>query len=408
MRIRSITCFIDPNRDEIKTNIHRLASVSAELEDRCRDAGMEVQSRRLATPSFTTFPCPKDGLIGYIKELETLAKSAGFGYMSFGPALPSSPESYALVPGILRETTDVFLGAVIADEKQVHPCAVGAAAQIIHETSTITPDGFTNLRFAALANVRPGAPFLPAAHHHTGAGPAYALAIECAGEVLKAFEGQTSITEARHRMLSSLEDVAMRIEEVVHKIPGMKEIEFLGFDFSPAPFPEDSSSLGGAIEAVGNLHLGSFGSLSAAAVIADALDRGNWRRTGFNGLMLPVLEDSVLAKRAASGELALKDLLLYSAVCGTGLDTVPLPGDSSVEDLTSLLMDVASLSVRLGKPLTARLMPLPGKAAGDETHFSFDYFANSRVMSLDSQSIDSPLLGDEPVTLAPKHTYRHT
>jgi uncharacterized protein (UPF0210 family) len=399
---------VDPNRDEINANIQRLSEFSARLEDRCREDGMEVQSRRLATPSFTTFLCPKEGLIGYIRELEALAKSAGFGYMSFGPALPPSPESYISVPEILRNTTDVFLGAVIADEKQVHPRAVEATAQIIREASTITPDGFTNLRFAALANVRPGAPFLPAAHHQTGAGPAFALAIECAAEVLQAFEGQTSLAEARHIMLSSLENIAMRIEKVINKVTDLTEMEFLGFDFSPAPFPEDSSSLAGAIEAAGHLHLGSFGSLSAAAVIADALDRGNWRRTGFNGLMLPVLEDSILAKRAASGELAVKDLLLYSAVCGTGLDTVPLPGDCSVEELTSLLMDVASLSVRLGKPLTARLMPLPGMAAGDETHFSFDYFANSRVMSLDSQSIGLPLLGDESISLAPKHTYHHS
>ena len=60
--------------------------------------------------------------------------------------------------------------------------------------------------------------------------------------------------------------------------------------------------------------------------------------------MLPVLEDYTLAQRAAQGVLSVKDLLLYSAVCGTGLDTVPLPGDSSQEQLSALLLDVAALS----------------------------------------------------------------
>ena len=80
--------------------------------------------------------------------------------------------------------------------------------------------------------------------------------------------------------------------------------------------------------------------------------------------MLPVMEDVVLAQRWAEGRLGLEQLLVYSAVCGTGLDTVPLPGDTSVEDLAKLICDVASLAVRLRKPLSARLLPVPGKRAG--------------------------------------------
>ena len=89
--------------------------------------------------------------------------------------------------------------------------------------------------------------------------------------------------------------------------------------------------------------------------------------SSFSGLMLPVLEDSVLAERAAEGTLTIKDLLLYSAVCGTGLDTVPLAGDINANQISSILMDLAALSLRLDKPLTARLMPIPGKKAGDLT-----------------------------------------
>ena len=65
---------------------------------------------------------------------------------------------------------------------------------------------------------------------------------------------------------------------------------------------------------------------AAAAVLTDAIDRARFRRAGFSGLMLPVMEDATLAKRAADGSLTVKDLLMYSAVCGTGLDTIPLAG----------------------------------------------------------------------------------
>jgi len=111
------------------------------------------------------------------------------------------------------------------------------------------------------------------------------------------------------------------------------------------------------------------------------------------------LEDSVLAKRAAEGTLTIKDSLLYSAVCGTGLDTIPLPGDTTSEHLVPLLLDLSALALRLNKPLTARLMPIPGKKAGDDTNFDFAFFAQSKVMNLESEPLNSPLKGNEVLKL---------
>jgi uncharacterized protein (UPF0210 family) len=115
--------------------------------------------------------------------------------------------------------------------------------------------------------------------------------------------------------------------------------------------------------------------------------------------MQPVLEDSVLARRAAEGTLTIKDALLYSAVCGTGLDTIPLPGDTTSEQLVPLLLDLSALALRLDKPLTARLMPIPGKKAGDETNFDFAFFAQSKVMALDSEALNSPFNQKEVLQL---------
>ncbi len=65
------------------------------------------------------------------------------------------------------------------------------------------------------------------------------------------------------------------------------------------------------------------------------------------------------------------------AVCGTGLDTIPLPGDTSAEAIAHLLLDVATLAWRLNKPLSARLFPVPGKRAGESTAFSSPYLTNT-------------------------------
>jgi uncharacterized protein (UPF0210 family) len=64
---------------------------------------------------------------------------------------------------------------------------------------------------------------------------------------------------------------------------------------------------------------------------------------------------------------------LYSAVCGTGLDTIPIAGDIPVERVAKLLEEVALLARRWNKPLTARLFPVPGKKAGDEVRWNIEH-----------------------------------
>ena len=63
--------------------------------------------------------------------------------------------------------------------------------------------------------------------------------------------------------------------------------------------------------------------------------------------MLPILEDSILAARIDDCSLSLKDLLLFSTVCGTGLDTIPLPGNATVDQIYAILLDICAISQRL-------------------------------------------------------------
>jgi uncharacterized protein (UPF0210 family) len=148
--------------------------------------------------------------------------------------------------------------------------------------------------------------------------------------------------------------------------------------------------------------LGQNGSLAAVAILAEALDHARDPRVGFSGFMLPLLEYTVLAQRGKEEMLTLNDLLLYSTVCGTGLDTIPLPGEVSEEQIFAILLDLAALTQRLGKPLTARLMPIPGKSSGDMTDFDFEFFANSKVLNLKAQPLTGLLTGDEPYKLKSK------
>ena len=127
---------------------------------------------------------------------------------------------------------------------------------------------------------------------------------------------------------------------------------------------------------------GGNSTLFATAFTTRVLREAAYHKCGFNGLMFPVLEDRTMAQRSEEGLYSLDSLLLYSAVCGTGLDTVPLPGDVGTDELAAILLDVAALAVVADKPLTARLMPIPGKKAGEVTDFDFPYFANGRILDI--------------------------
>ncbi len=122
--------------------------------------------------------------------------------------------------------------------------------------------------------------------------------------------------------------------------------------------------------------------MAAAAAITAALRGLPFKQAGYSGLMLPILEDSTLAVRWGEGRISLDALLAYSAVCGTGLDTIPLPGDVTAEQLERVLADVASLAVKWHKPLSARLLPVKGKRAGERTEFDDPFLVNTTLQPL--------------------------
>lgn len=401
MKLRSITYFFDPSFPVNANNLRLAGEFLRIARQAFQDAGYEVQTARLATIPFPQLVAGQKNLklSQFAHDLEDLASAEGYFYISLGPALPDQQKSYSAIPDALAATQNAFFsGSMTTSDGRVSLPAVRLCAQIIQQASSISADGFGNVRFAALANVPAGSPFFPAAYHK-GGEPAFALATESADLAVKAFNQASRLEEARASLVSSIEIHARALSTVGSQVEKLSKVKFDGIDFSLAPYPSQDVSLGTALERLGVPKLGEHGSLAAAAILADTLDQAQFFRTGFSGLLFPILEDATLARRAGEGSLGLKDLLLYSCVCGTGLDCVPLPGDTSAESISAVLLDLTSLSLRLGKPLTARLMPIPGKKAGDTTGFDWAYFANSRVLPISASPLRGFLAGNESFVL---------
>jgi hypothetical protein len=398
MRIRSITCFVHP-RWPVSELVFQKAGLFARMARQSfENAGYAVQTVRMATPPFAEFIAEQD-YAQASTHIDVIAHSEGFEYVSLGPALTGAPQSYAVIPELLSRSGNLFFsGHLTTPNAEVSLPSVRACAQVIHQAATLEANGFANLRFAALANVPPWAPFFPAAYHQ-GKSPAFALALEAADLAVSAFTEAQSLQDARQKLVDRIEAHARDLQTIAQRLADAYGVEFKGLDFTLAPFPQPDKSIGAALELLGLPALGLSGSLAASAFLTETLDQAVFKRSGFNGLMLPLLEDATLAARSAQGVLGVNDLLLYSAVCGTGLDTIPLPGETSVEQLSALLLDLAALALRLNKPLTARLMPIPGKAAGDDTDFNFEYFANSKVLALPAEPLTGLLAGDENIAI---------
>jgi uncharacterized protein (UPF0210 family) len=401
MRIRSITTFVHPRWPVNRLALQKVGVFAQHAQAAFTKAGYDVQTLRLATPPFPSFLSPQD-YVGSVTGMEVLAHSEGFEYISLGPASPGEDAAFKAIPDMLANSGILFLsGSMTAPDEKISLPAVHACAQVIHQSASLEKNGFANLRFAALANVPPWAPFFPAAYHQ-GKAPAFGLALEAADLAVTAFKTADSLADARAKLIAGMESHAKVLEKQANILASTYGFEFKGIDFTLAPFPNQETSIGHALELLGLPAVGLSGSLAAAAFLTDTLDRASFTRTGFNGLMLPLLEDSTLAQRGAEGVLSVTDLLLYSTVCGTGLDTLPLPGDTSVEQLEAILLDVAALALRLNKPLTARLMPIPGKKAGDPTGFDFEYFANSKVLGVPAKPLSGLLAGDEAFSVLPR------
>jgi uncharacterized protein len=396
MKIRTITFFVDPAKQDFPIQLRKCSNLRDELIEILSQQQIEVQTTRVSTPSFFNYLDLNNSkkAVTFVQKLEEQAESAGFTYLSLGPADFKNPDSYAQIVDFISATRNCFFSAPMTHGQKISLHAIQACADVITKASTITPDGFANLRFAATANVQPYGPFFPSSFAGENT-PAFSIAVESADLALQAIDKSQSLQEAQNRIVISLEETAKKISKCVKPVADMHQMDFKGFDFSFAPYPDDTCSIGAVFEHLGCSATGNIGTLGAAAIIASTMTQAKYKKVGLNGLMMPVLEDSVLARRAAEGVLTVKDLLLFSAVCGTGLDTVPLPGETSREQISALLLDVAALAVRLGKPLTARLMPVPNRKAGDPTDFDFSFFAPSRIMELPTERLSNHLNGND-------------
>lgn len=392
MRIRSITVFTGRSVETLPDDLLRAGALASEAKAALIAVGYEVQTVRVALPPADMWlpPFPMSSLPEVAQRLEKSMLSAGMDYLSLG-TLPV--DALPFLPALIARTQSVFASFSIASEREIFMGTLARVSRAILEVAAVVPDGFGNLRFCAVAGGRSGTPFFPAACARHAGDFSFALALECADLAATACQSASSTTAAMETLTREIERHSHLMHKPLAPLSDTRGAEFLGFDWSLAPHPDKERSIGAALEALSGTAVGGWGTLTAVAALTRAIRNAAVRHVGFSGVFLPVLEDAVLAARAVEGTFDLPRLLLYSAVCGSGLDTIPLPGDVRPEAISALLADVATLAVVLQKPLTVRLMPVPGLTSGRPTAFHFPFLVNTHALSLPGSA--AKLLRDE-------------
>ena len=382
-KIRTITAFINLDPAQYQQQVAETLQMLRRAKTIFESRGYEVQTIRIATQPFPAYTkgMSTQQAIAFFTAYDALADKEKFA-AGIGPAMLNANDSETqadLLANILAATKHIRGSIVVAGEDGVRWKGVGAAARAMKKLENETEHSQGNFNLGAIAMVPPLSPFFTAAYHD-GFGHQFAIGLESANVVEAAFKDAPDLETAKHRLTDMLGAQATEIERHAERVDMETGWTYMGIDLSPAPLKE--ISIGAAMEELIAQPFGSSGTLTAAATITSAIKAVQVKQTGYSGLMLPILEDSRLAQRWSEGHVSLEGLLSYSAVCGTGLDTIPLPGDITVEQLDMIIGDMATLAFKWRKPLSARLLPVKGKGPGDTTEFDDPFLVNAVIQPL--------------------------
>jgi uncharacterized protein len=378
-KVRAVTAFIHIDAARYEAQYADTMKFLTAAADAYKAAGFDVEGVRIATQPFPEYTkgIKPDEALALLQKIDALSGKLGFR-PSIGTAMLHDDDDAAPLDLLARalSTTGLNASLVIADETGIHWRAVRETAKLIRRLGVESPHGRGNLNFAAIAMMKPYGPFYPGAWH-SGAGKTFAVGLESANVVTDVFAANHDPREAEKALAAALGKYAKEAEAVATRVAAKSGWTYAGIDPTPAPLGD--VSIGQAIENLIGGPFGSSGTMTAAAIITRAVKSVPVKQTGYSGLMVPVLEDNVLARRWAEGTYNIDSLLAYSAVCAGGLDTVPLRGDTTEDQIAKILGDVASLAYKWQKPLAARLLPVPGGKVGDRTDFGDPRMTNTVI-----------------------------
>ena len=417
--------------DRIRAKVGRYA---VRLLDACRAVSDEyavpVVNKRLAVTPIAHVGAgfDRDGFILLGRALDEAAAEVGVDFVGGFSANVEGGLSggdlalIAAIPETLA-TTDRVCGSVnVASTRYgINMDAVRLIGQTVYDLGWRSADrgGFAAAKFVVFANQPADNPFMAGAIHGVGQPEAVInVGVSGPGVVARALErlieGHQPGELGLHDLADEIKRTAFRVtrsgELIGKRVAQLMDVPFGIVDLSLAPTPQPGDSVGEILKLLGVDEIGAPGSTAILALLNDAVKKGGAFASqsvgGLSGAFIPVSEDAELAAAARAGSLTIEKLEAMTSVCSVGLDMIPIPGSTDPATIAALIADEMAIGMINGKTTAVRLIPVPGREAGELVSFG-GLFGECVVMPVRGAGQSGRFIGFGGKIPAPIHSLRN-
>jgi uncharacterized protein (UPF0210 family) len=371
-------------RDKLLRIAGPLVTVGREIEV---EYGIPIINKRLAVSPVSLVAASSDDTdyTPYALSLDGLAGELGVDFVGGFSALVQKGFTEGdrrlidSIPGALAATGRVCSSVNVASSKSgINMDAVRRMGEIILAAAekTADRDGIGCAKLVVFCNAPEDNPFMAGAFHGPGeAESCLNVGVSGPGVVKAALES--------HRD-ASFDEIADIIKKTAFKITRMGQlvgmeaarrlkVPFGILDLSLAPTPAVGDSVARILEEMGLQSVGAHGTTAALAMLTDMVKKGGVMASthvgGFSGAFIPVSEDEGMVGAVRSGSISLDKLEAMTSVCSVGLDMIAVPGDTPASVISAIIADEMAIGMVNNKTTAVRIIPVPGKKAGDWAEF---------------------------------------
>jgi len=414
----------DECRDRIRKKLESVAGNLVKIgKDIENEYGIPIINKRIAvTPiALAAASCNEKDLTPFAKTLDKAANDLGVDFIGGFSALVQKGFSgcderlIASLPQALCETERVCSSVNVAATKSgINMDAVRLMGTIIKQTAEKTShrDGIGCAKLVVFCNAPEDNPFMAGAFHGPGeAESCLNVGVSGPGVIKAALENLKD---------ASFDELADAIKKTAFKITrmgqlvGMEAARRLGvpfgiLDLSLAPTPEVGDSVARILEEMGLESAGTHGTTAALAMLTDMVKKGGIMASthvgGFSGAFIPVSEDEGMVAAVKKRTISLDKLEAMTSVCSVGLDMIALPGDTSAATISAIIADEMAIGMVNNKTTAVRIIPVPGKKAGDWAEFG-GLLGGAPIMAVNSAQSDIFINRGGRIP-APLHSFRN-
>jgi uncharacterized protein (UPF0210 family) len=371
-------------RDKLLRIAGPLVKTGKEIET---EYGIPIINKRVSVTPIALVAAASDesDYSPWAKTLDEVAKELGIDFIGGFSALVqkgiASGDRRLIdsIPRALADTDRVCASVNVASSKSgINMDAVKEMGRIIKEAAALSAerDGLACAKFVVFCNAPEDNPFMAGAFHGPGEGDSCLnVGVSGPGVIKAAIE---SCGGASFDVLAdTIKKTAFKITRM-GQLVGTEAARRLGvpfgiLDLSLAPTPEVGDSVARILEEMGLESTGTHGSTAALAMLTDMVKKGGVMAStsvgGLSGAFIPVSEDEGMVAAVRAGSLHLDKLEAMTCVCSVGLDMVAIPGDTKASTIAAIIADEMAIGMVNNKTTAVRIIPVPGKKAGEWAEF---------------------------------------